>query len=192
MASGIRFGHSNAAVPDGGLQRIFDGGGIGSQRSSQLVVEHIAGKVVDAALGLVHVCGGQADSRQHGVGALRAIEAIQHTHLTLPVHQLIVHGDVGHAKVGELDASDSVLCQFVNNGIVMQASADIGLSIPHAVVAGFGDVVFVDAQGRLSAGVNGRLGKCCGDKAEGHERRYQQRQYAMGLFHVQLFSLSII
>ena len=191
VAGGIRFCQGNAAVPYGGFQSVLHGGGIGSQRSGQLVVEHITGKEVNAILGLVGVCGGQADSRQHGVGALGVVEAIQHTYRALAVHHFIAHGDIGNTEVGELHALDGVLCQLVNNGIVMQPSADVGLSIPRAVAACLGDVVLVDRKGCLFAGVDGRLGKCRGDEAQCHNSGHEQREYAMDLFHL-VFSLSII
>ena len=146
VAGDIRFGHNHAAAPDGGLQRILDSGGIGRKSRSQLVVEHIAGEVVDAALSLVSVCAGQTDGRQYGIRAFRAIKAIQHTHLTLALHQFIVHGDVGHAEVGELYALNGVLCQLVDSRIVMLAGGNVGLGIPRAVVAGLGDIVLIDAQ----------------------------------------------
>ena len=125
VAGNICLGHGHATVLDDGFQSVLDGGGVGSQRGGQLVVQHIAGKVVDASLGLVSVCVGQPDGRQYSVAALRAIEAIQHTHLTLTVHQFIVHGDVSNAEVGDLHALDGVLAQLVNDGIVMQAGADV-------------------------------------------------------------------
>ena len=74
MAGDIRFGHNHAAALDGGLQRILDSGGIGRKSRSQLVVEHIAGEVVDAVLSLVCIGSDQANSGQHGAGALRAIK----------------------------------------------------------------------------------------------------------------------
>ena len=119
VTGGVRFGHSHAAVLHGGLQCIFDSGGIGSQCGGQLVVEHIAGEVVDAARGLVSVCGSQADGRQHGGAAITVVEAIQHTHLPLTIHQFIVHSDIGNTEVGELHALDGVLCQLVHNGGIM-------------------------------------------------------------------------
>ena len=76
VAGGIRFGHSHAAILHGGLQRIFHGGGIGSQRSGQFVVEHIAGEVVDIALALVGIRGGQTDGRQNGGASITVVEAI--------------------------------------------------------------------------------------------------------------------
>lgn len=179
VAGGIRFGHSHAAVLHSRFQRVFHGGGVGSQRSGQLVVQHIAGEVVDAALGLVCFCAGQADGRQHGGAAITVVEAIQHTHLPLTIQQFIVHDGVGHAEVSELHALNGVLRQLVNNGIIMQPSADVGLSIPRTVVAGCGDVVLVDRKGCFLAGVDGRrricCGKCCGHQAKGHECRQQQR-----------------
>ena len=129
------------------------------------------------------VCGGQVDSGQHGIGAFRAVKAIQHTHLPLTIHQLIVHGDIGNAEVGKLHALDGVLAQFINDSVVMQAGGNIGLHIPRAVVAGLGDVILVDAQGCFFAGVDGRLGKCRCHEADGHERRQNQCHYAMDLFH---------
>ena len=183
VAGGIRFGHGNAAVLDSGLQRVFDRGGIGSQCRGQLAVQSIAGKVVDSALSLVSVRSGQADSRQHGVAALRAIKAIQHTHLTLTIHQLTVHGDVGYAEVGELHTLDGVFCQLVNNGVIMQTGADVGLGIPRAVAAGLGDVVFVDGKGYFFAGVDGRFCERCGDEAQCHNSGHEQHEYAVNLFH---------
>ena len=191
VSGGIRFGHGHAAVLHGGLQRIFHVRGIGSQRSGQLVVEHIAGEVIDTIVGLVNVCGSQADGRQHGVAAITIVETIQHTHLTLTVQHFIVHGDVGSAKVGELYTLNGILCQLVYNGIVMQPSADVGLGIPCTVFAGCGDVVFIDAQGRFFAGVNGRLGERCGDEAQSHNNGHEQCQYAMDLFHLVVSFISI-
>ena len=50
------------------------------------------------------------------------------------------------------------------------------------------DVVFIDAQGCLFRGVDGRrricCGKCCGHQPKGHKRRQQQCQHAMDLFHL--------
>ena len=176
VSGGIRFGHGNTAVLGSGLQRIFHGGGIGSQRGGQLVVEHIAGEVVDVILSLVSVCAGQADGRQHGVAAFRAIKAIQHTHRALTVQHFIVHGDVGHAEVCELYALNGVLAQLVDNRVVMQAGADIGPSVPCALRTGRGDVVLVDGKGCFLAGVNGRLGKCCGDEAQSHDSGHEHGQ----------------
>ena len=182
------FRHSHAALHIR-FQRIFHGGGIGGQGSGQLVVQQIGSVVVFAVFALVGICGGHADGGQHGV---RAVKAVQHAYLTLAVHHLIIHGDVGHAEVGKLHALHGVFCQLVDNGIVMQAGADIGFRVPRAVLAGHGDVVFIDVQGRFLAGVDGRRRICCGERrghqADDHKRRQQQRHYAMDLFHVQLFS----
>ena len=130
------------------------------------------------------VCAGQADGRQYGIRAFRAIKAIQHTHLTLALHQFIVHGDVGHAEVCELYALDGVLAQLVDNRVVMQAGGNVGLRVPRAVIAGLGDVVFVDGKGCFLAGVDGRLGKCCGDEAQSHDSDQEHGPYAMDLFHL--------
>ena len=72
------------------------------------------------------VCVGQADGRQYSIGAFRAVEAIQHAHRALTVHQFIVHGDVSDAEVGKLHALNGVLAQLVNDGIVMQAGGNVG------------------------------------------------------------------
>ena len=188
VAGNIRFGHSHTAVLHRRFQRIFHGGGIGSQRGGQLVAQSIAGVVVDAALSLVSVRAGQADGRQHGGAAVGTVEAIQHTHLTLAVHQFIVHGDVGNTEVGELHALNGILAQLVGNRTVMQASRNIGLSVPRTVFASRGDVVFIDAQGCLLAGIDDRRRICCGKcrrhQPKGHKRRQQQCQYAMDLFHL--------
>ena len=196
MAGGIRLGHSHAAFLHGSFQRILHGGGIGSQRGGQFVVEHIAGEVVDAVLSLVSVCTGDADGGQHSIGALRTVEAIQHTHLPLTIQQVVARGDIGNTEVGELHALNGVLAQLVDNRVVMQACADVGLHIPRTVFAGRGDVVLIDAQGCFFAGVDGRrricCGKCRGQQAEGHKCCQQQRYYAMVLFHVQLFSFLIL
>ena len=184
MAGGIRFGHSHAAVLHGGFQRVLDSGGIGSQRGGQLIIKHIAGEVVDAARGLVCVCAGQADGGQHGIRAFRAIKAIQHTHRALTVQHFIVHGDVGHAEVCELYALNGVLCQLVDNRVVMQAGGDVGLSVPRAVIAGLGDVVLVDGKGGVLCGVDGRFCERCGDAAQSHDSGHEHGQYAMDLFHL--------
>ena len=187
VTGSVRLGHGRAIL-DRSFQRVLDGGGIGGQGSGQLIVEHIAGEVVDAALGLVCFCAGQADGRQDGGAAVTVVETIQHTHLTLTVHQFIVHGDVSDAEVGKLHALNGVLAQLVDNRVVMQAGGNVGLSIPRAIVAGLGDVVLVDGKGCFLAGVDGRrricCGKCCGHQPKGHKRRQQQCQHAMDLFHL--------
>ena len=192
VSGGIGLRHSNTAVLHSGLQSILDSGGIGSQRSGQLVVEHIAGEVVDAALGLVSVRSGQTDGRQYGIGAFRAVEAIQHTHRALTVHHFIVHDDISNADISEFHALNGVLAQLVDNRVVMQAGGDVGLSVPRAVFAGLGDVVFIDGKGCFLAGVDDRLCERCGDEAQCHDGGHEHGQYAMDLFHVQLFSLFII
>ena len=110
MAGGIRLGHSHATVLDSGFQSVLRACGIGSQCGGQLVVQSIRRVVVDTTLSLVGICGGQANGRQHSVAALRAIEAIQHAHLTLIVHDLVAHGNVSDAEVGELHALNGVFC----------------------------------------------------------------------------------
>ena len=192
VAGGIRFGHSHADVLHSRFQRIFHSGGIGSQGGGQLIVQQIAGKVVDAALGLVSVRGGQTEGGQHGVASLRAVETIQHAHLPLTVHDLIVHGDVSDAEVGELHALNGVLCQLVDNRVVVQAGGNVGFRIPRTLRAGSGDVVLVDGKGGVLCGVDGRFCERCGDEAQSHDGGHEHGQYAMDLFHVQLFSLFII
>lgn len=76
MAGGIRFGHSHAAILHGDFQSVLGSGGIGSQRGGQLVVQHIAGEVVDTALSLVSVCAGQTDGGQHVGASITVVEAI--------------------------------------------------------------------------------------------------------------------
>ena len=192
VASGIRLGHSHAAVLDSNFQSVLHVRGIGSQCSGQFVVQNIAGEVVDSIFGLMSIGSGQADGGQHSIGAVTAVEAIQHAHLTLTVHHLVVHGNIGNAEVGELHALDGILAQLVDNRVIVQAGGDVGFSIPYAIFAGFGNVIFIDTQGCFLAGVNGRLGKCRSHQAEGHERRHQQRQNAMDLFHVQLISFVML
>ena len=189
MSGGIRFGHSHAAVLYGGFQSVLHGGGVGSQRGGQLVVEHIAGKVIDAIVGLVSFCVGQADGRQYSVAAVGGVKAIQHTDRALTVHHFVVHGDIGNTEISELHALNGVLAQLVDNRVIVQAGGNIGLHIPRTLCAGRGDVVFVDAQERLFAGVNGRLGKSRSHQADDHERRQQQRQYTMDLFHLVVSSV---
>ena len=192
VTGSVRLSHSHAAVFHSRFQSVLDRGGVGGQDGGQLVVQSIAGVVVDTALALVCFCAGQADGRQNGGASITVVEAIQHAHLTLTIHDLTVHGDVSNAKVGELHALDGVLCQLVNNGIIMQTGGNIGLHIPRAVIAGLGDVVLVDAQGCFFAGVDSRLGKCRGDEVQSHDSGHEHGQYTMDLFHVQLFSLFII
>ena len=75
----------------------------------------------------------------------------------------------------------------------MQAGGNIGFRIPHTIFAGFGNVILIDAQGCFLRRVNGRFcGKCRSHQAEGHERRHQQRQYAMDLFHAQFVSFLML
>ena len=71
------------------------------------------------------ICAGQSDGGQHGVAAVRAIEAIQHTHRALVVHHFVVHGNIGNAEVGELYTLDGIFCQLVHDGIIVQAGADV-------------------------------------------------------------------
>ena len=165
---------------------VLDGGGVGGQGGGELVVQQIGSVVVFAVFALVDVRGGHADGGQHRVSA---VKAVQHAHLTLPVHHLIIHGDVSDTKIGKLHALHGVFAQLVDDGVVMQAGGNIGLRVPRAVRAGLGDVVLIDIQGRLFRGVNGGFhGERRGHEADGHKRRQQQRHYAMDLFHVQLFS----
>ena len=188
VTGSVRLGHGRAIL-DRSFQRVLGGGSVGGQDGGELVVQQIGSVIVFAVFALVGICGRYADGGQHRVSA---VEAIQHTHLTLALHQFIVHGDVGHAEVCELYALNGILAQLVGNRTVMQAGGNIGLGIPRALRTGRGDVVLVDAQGCLLAGVDGRrricCGKCCRHQADGHEHRQQQCHYAMDLFHVQLFS----
>ena len=176
VSGGIGLRHSHAAVLDSGLQRIFHVRGIGSQRSGQLVVEHIAGEVVDTIVGLVSVCGSQADGRQNGGAAVGTVEAIQHTHLPLAVRQFIVHGNVGNTEVCELHALNGVLAQLVNNSVVMQAGGNVGFRIPRTLRAGSGDVVLVDGKGGVLCGVDGRFCERCGDEAQSHDSGHEHGQ----------------
>ena len=107
VTGSVRLGHGRAIL-DRSFQRVLDGGGIGGQRGGQLVVEHITGKEVDAIVGLVCVCAGQADGGQHGGAAITVVEAIQHTHLPLTVHHFIVHGDISNADISEFHALNGV------------------------------------------------------------------------------------
>ena len=184
MTGSIRLGHGNADVLHGSFQSVLRACGIGSQCGGQLVVQSIRRVIVDAALSLVSICGSQADGGQHGVGALRAIKAIQHTHMTLTIHDLVVHGNVSDAEVGELHALNGILAQLVNDSVVMQTGADVGFRIPHAVLAGFCDIVLVNGERRLLAGVDGRLCERCGDEAQSHNNGHEHGQYAMDLFHL--------
>ena len=139
------------------------------------------------------VRGGQADGGQHGVGAVRGVEAIQYTDRALTIHDFIVHGNVSDAKVGELHALNSIFAQLVDNSVVMQAGGDVGFRIPHAIFAGFGDIVLVNGERRLFAGVNGRFcGKCRSNEAQGHNGGHEHGEYAMDLFHVQFVSFLMI
>ena len=192
MAGGVGLRHNHAAALDGGLQRILDSGGIGRKSRSQLVVEYIAGEVVDAVVGLVSVCGGQADGRQHGGAAITVVKAIQHTHLPLTIHQFIVHGDIGNTEVGELHALNGVLAQLVDNRIVMQAGGNVGFRIPRAIFAGCGDVILVDRKGCFLCRVDCRLCERCGDEAQSHNNGHEQREHAMDLFHVQFVSFLML
>ena len=99
MASGIRLGHSHAAVLHGSFQSVLHIRSVGCESCGQLVVQSIAGEVVDATLSLVSVRSGQANGGQHGVGALGVVEAIQYAHLTLAVHHLVAHGDISYLQI---------------------------------------------------------------------------------------------
>ena len=190
VAGGIRLDHSHAALHSC-FQRIFHGGGIGGEGSGQFVIQSIAGVVVDAVLILVGIGSGQADGGQHGVGAVTAVEAIQHTHLMLTIHDLVAHGNISDAKVGKLHALNGVFAQLVDNRVIVQAGGDVGFSIPRAVIAGLGDVVLVDAQGCFFAGIDGRFCERCGDEAQSHNNGHEHGQYAMDLFHLVFSFISI-
>ena len=123
----------------------------------------------------------QADGGQNGIAA---IEAVQHIYCA----GFIVGSHIRHAEIGELHALHGVGRERVDDGIVMQAGGDVGFRIPRTVRTGFRDIVLVDVQGRLPAGVEGRRCEGCSHQGEGHERCQQQRQYTMDLFHVQWFS----
>ena len=184
MTGSIGFGHGNATVLHGSFQSVLHIRRIACESCGQLIVQSIAGEVVDTALRLVSLGSGHADSGQHGVGAIRGVEAVQHANLTLIVHQLIVHGDVGHLQIGELHALNGVLAQLVNNGVVMQTGRDVGFCVPYTIRAGLGDIVLINRKRRFLAGVNGRFCGKCRSQSEGHEHRHQQRQYATNLFHL--------
>ena len=191
VAGGIRFGHSHTAVLHGGLQCIFHGGGIGSQRSGQLVVQHIAGEVVDAALSLASVRGGQTDGGQHVGAAVGAVEAIQYAHLTLAVHHFVVHGNISNADISEFYALNGVFAQLIHDGAIMQAGGNVGFRIPRTLRAGSGDVVLVDGKGGVLCGVDGRFCERCGDEAQSHNNGHEHGQYAMDLFHLVFSFISI-
>ena len=185
VAGGIRFGHSHTAVLDSSFQSIFHVRRIGSQCGGQLVVQGIRREIADAALGLVSVRGGQADGGQHGVGALRVVEAKQHTDRALTVHDFIVHGNVSDAEVGELHALNGVFAQLIHDGVIMQTGGKIRFSVPHAVLAGLGDVIFIDTQGCFLRRINGRFcGKCRSNETQGHNGGHEHGEYAMDLFHL--------
>ena len=184
MTGRIGLSHGNAAVLHGNFQSVLESGRIGSQCGGQLVVQSIAGVVVDTTLSLVGICVGQADGGQHGVGALRVVEAIQYAHLALAVHHFVVHGDISYLQIRELNALNGVFAQLVNDGIVMQAGGNVGFRIPHAIFAGFGNVIFIDTQGCFLRRINGRLGKCRSNEAQGHNGGHEHGEYAMDLFHL--------
>ena len=185
MTGCVRLGHSHAAVLNSNFQSIFHGSCIGSQCGGQFVVQSIAGEVVDAVLGLMSVRGGQPDGGQHGVGAVRGVEAIQHTHMTLTIHDLVTHGDISYLQIRKFNTLNGILAQLVNDGIVMQAGGNVGFCIPHAIFAGFGDVIFIDTQGCFLRRINGRFcGKCHSNEAQGHNGGHEHGEYAMDLFHL--------
>ena len=175
----IRLGHSLAAISDSGLQRIFNGGGVGGQCIAHGLVQLVGGIVAGAVFALVCICGGQADGLEHGILG----KAVQHTYLTLPVHQFVIHGDVSHPQIGELHALDGVLRQLVGNGIVLHTGADIGRRIPRSVCAGCRDVVLVKGKGCFPAGVNGRRCKRRADKPQGHDHSQEQRPKSFCFLH---------
>ena len=156
----VRLGHGLAAVPDGNLQRIFDGSGVGSQGIRQGFVQLVGGKVEHAVPSLVSVGLAQPNGLEHRI--IR--KAVQHSYPTLPIHQFVIHSDVSYPQIAKLHALDGVLRQLVGNGIVLHAGADIGRRIPRSVCAGCRDVVLVKGKGRLSPGVNGRRRERRGDK----------------------------
>ena len=188
VTDSVRLGHGRAIL-DRSFQRVLGGGSVGGQDGGELVVQQIGSVIVFAVFALVGICGRYADGGQHRVSA---VEAIQHAHRALTVHDFIVYGDIGNAEVGKLHTLNGVLAQLVDNRVVTQAGADIGPSVPCALRTGRGDVVLVDGKGCFFAGVDGRHRICCGkcrrNQADGHKRRQNQCQYTMDLFHVQLFS----
>lgn len=187
VTGSVRLGHGRAIL-DRSFQRVLGGGSVGGQDGGELVVQQIGSVIVFAVFALVGICGRYADGGQHRVSA---VEAIQHTHLTLALHQFIVHGDVGHAEVCELYALNGILAQLVGNRTVMQAGGNVGLRVPRAIAAGRGDVVFIDGKGCFLAGVDDRLCERCGDEAQSHNNGHEQCQYAMDLFHLVVSFISI-
>ena len=175
----IRLGHGLAAISGSSFQRIFDGGGVGGQCIAHGLVQLVGGIVAGAVFALVCICGGQADGLEHGILG----KAVQHTYLTLPVHQFIVHGDVSYPQIGELHALNSVLRQLVGNGIVLHTGADIGRRIPRPVLAGRRDVVLIKGKGRFPSGVNGRRCKRRADKPQGHDHSQEQRPKSFCFLH---------
>ena len=175
----IRLGHGLAAVPDGNLQRIFDGGSIVGQSVRQGFVQLVGGKVEHAVPSLVSVRLSQSNGLEHCV----VRKAIQHTHLVLTALPLTVSGDGRHPQIAKLHALDGVLCQLVGNGIVLHTGADIGRRIPRSVCAGCRDVVLVKGKGRLSPGVNGRRRERRGDKPQGHDHSQEQRPKSFCFLH---------
>ena len=113
--------------------------------------------------------------------------------MTLTIHNLVAHGSIGYLQICELNALNGVFAQLVNDGIVMQAGGNVGFRIPHAIFAGFGNVIFIDTQGCFLRQINGRFcGKCRSNEAQCHNGGHEHGEYTMDFFHVQLFSLFII
>ena len=175
----VRLGHGLAAVPDGNLQRIFNGSGVGSQSIRQGLVQLVGCKVEHAVPAFVSVRLSQSNGPEHCV----VRKSVQHTHLVLTALPLAVSGDGRHPQIGELHALDGVLRQLVGNGIVLHTGADIGRRIPRSVCAGCRDVVLVKGKGRLSLGVNGRRRERRGDKPQGHDHSQEQRPKSLRFLH---------
>ena len=175
----VRLGHGLASVPDGNLQRIFDGGSIVGQSVRQGFVQLVGGKVEHAVPSLVSVGLAQPNGLEHCV----VRKSVQHTHLVLTALPLTVSGDGRHPQIAKLHALDGVLRQLVGNGIVLHAGADIGRRIPHSVCAGCRDVVLVKGKGRLSPGINGRRRERRGDKPQGHDHDQEQRPKSLRFLH---------
>ena len=105
--------------------------------------------------------------------------------MTLTIHNLVAHGSIGYLQICELNALNGVFAQLVNDGIVMQAGGNVGFRIPHAIFAGFGNVIFIDTQGCFLRQINGRFcGKCRSNETQGHNGGHEHGEYAMDLFHL--------
>ena len=178
LAIGIRQGHGCAAVcGDVGFQSIFYYGGIGFQRRSQSVDQHIGlivifGGIQGIGIG-VALCAVRQIQGFQEVCALSLIDGVQHFHMAVVAAVIFRLGELDNIRnlnIAELHALDGVAVagfaiaqsgtaaaqHIVHAGLVKHAGGHIG-GIPNAVLFGIAEIVLVDGQGAGSGFIDGGI-----------------------------------